>query len=124
MDAIRRLARGTSLLALLGGVSEPAVTLPSASALPYERVGSETGLRSEVVTALYQDRTGFIWLGSREGLTVYDGYVATGFEHDTSDPASLSDNPIRTVYQDRRGDLWVGTNTHRRPSPSSRSDVT
>src|SRR6185369_16500369 len=82
-----------------------------AAGLSFERVGSETGLRAEIVTTLLQDRSGFLWLGSREGLTLYDGYVATVFEHDTSDPTSLADNAVRTVFQDRRGDLWIGTNT-------------
>ncbi len=65
----------------------------------------------ETVTALYQDRAGFLWVGSREGLTLYDGYSFVKFDHDVSDPASLSANLIRTVFEDSRGHLWIGTNT-------------
>jgi hypothetical protein len=64
-----------------------------------------------VITALHQDRTGFIWIGSRDGLALYDGYSFTRFEHDPSDPFSISGNTIRTIYEDGRGDMWFGTNT-------------
>jgi signal transduction histidine kinase/ligand-binding sensor domain-containing protein len=64
-----------------------------------------------VITSIYQDRAGFIWIGSRDGLTLYDGYSFIVFEHDASDPASISDNTIRTVYEDSHGNLWLGTNT-------------
>jgi signal transduction histidine kinase/ligand-binding sensor domain-containing protein len=79
--------------------------------LHFERVGSESGPPQEVITSLCQDRTGFIWIGSRAGLTLYDGYTFRIFEHDPADPTSISDNTIRTIYEDRRGGLWFGTNT-------------
>jgi signal transduction histidine kinase/ligand-binding sensor domain-containing protein len=65
----------------------------------------------ETVTAIYQDKAGFLWLGSREGLALYDGYSFQFFEHDVADPTSISANLIRSVFEDSRGGLWVGTNT-------------
>ena len=53
----------------------------------------------------------FVWIGSRDGLTLYDGHSFVVFEHDASDPTSLSGNTIRTIYEDRAGNLWFGTNT-------------
>src|SRR5262245_57506814 len=76
----------------------------------FEPVRSESGAASDVITALLQDSSGFVWIGTREGLTLYDGYTFTTFLHDPSDPASISDNTIRTLFQDRRGRLWIGTN--------------
>ena len=77
----------------------------------FETVGTEAAGVPEAVTTLYQDRTGLLWIGSRQGLLMYDGHTFVTFEHDPSNPASISDNAIRTIYQDRRGDVWVGTNT-------------
>jgi ligand-binding sensor domain-containing protein/signal transduction histidine kinase len=79
--------------------------------LHFDRVGPNQGLDSENITALHQDRAGFLWVGTREGLLLYDGYTFTRFEHDASDPHSISDNSIRTIYEDRGGSLWIGTNT-------------
>jgi signal transduction histidine kinase/ligand-binding sensor domain-containing protein len=77
----------------------------------FERIGSESGPPFTVVTALLQDSVGFVWIGSRNGLMVYDGHGFTTFEHDPSDPSSLSDDAIRTIFEDRGGNLWVGTNS-------------
>jgi len=44
-------------------------------------------------------------------LFLYDGYSFVGFEHDASDPGSLSGNSIRVIYEDSLENLWVGTNT-------------
>ncbi len=79
--------------------------------LHFDRIGPSQGLDSENITALYQDRAGFVWVGTREGLLLYDGYTFTRFEHNASDPHSISDNSIRTIYEDRGGSLWIGTNT-------------
>ncbi len=87
-------------------------SLPVAGAgLHFERVGSESGPPAEVITAIHQDRAGFIWIGSRDGLVLYDGHAFRVFEHDAADPTSISDNTIRTIYEDRSGQLWLGTNT-------------
>ena len=74
-------------------------------------MGADASPLPAIVTTIYQDRSGLIWLGSREGLTLYDGYAFTLFEHDSSDPSSISDNAIRTLYEDRRGNLSASTNT-------------
>ncbi len=92
-----------------------ATTRATDRALPeaprFERIGTERGLPSDSVTALYQDRAGFVWIGSWAGLTFYDGYTFRFFDHDIADPASLAGNAIRTVYEDHEGNLWIGTNT-------------
>jgi hypothetical protein len=76
-----------------------------------ERLGEERGFPSGTITALYRDRAGFLWVGSREGLALWDGYSIRGFEHEVGNAASLPDNSIRVLYEDRAGRLWVGTNT-------------
>ncbi len=88
---------------------------PSSAALPdnliVERLGEERGFPSGTITALYRDRAGFLWVGSREGLAFWDGYSVRSFEHEVGNPDSLPDNSIRVLYEDRAGRFWVGTNT-------------
>ena len=95
------------LLALL----PPTVQAARWNQSPAERFPGGEEPAPETVTALYQDRAGFMWVGSREGLTLYDGYSFVKFDHDVSDPASISANLIRAVFEDSRGNLWIGTNT-------------
>ncbi len=82
-----------------------------ATGLHFERIGKAGGPPPEVITALHQDRNGYLWIGSRSGLLLFDGYSYTTFQHDPSDPGSITDNTIRTFYEDRDGSLWIGTNT-------------
>lgn len=92
------------ILAVLAAAPAPARELPRVE-------GTELGPPMESVTAIFEDRRGFLWIGSREGLALYDGYTAVVFEHVVSDPGSISDNNIRAVFEDSKGTIWVGTNT-------------
>src|SRR5215813_10354978 len=89
------------------------VTVPEARpASPViERIGREDGPMPDVVTALCLDHTGLLWIGSRDGLKLFDGELVREFDHDATDPASISDNSIRVIHEDREGRLWIGTNS-------------
>ncbi|MDX1389569.1 MAG: two-component regulator propeller domain-containing protein, partial [Acidobacteriota bacterium] len=89
----------------------PGVSVGGEVAMHFERVGAKGGPPPDVITTVYQDPTGFIWIGARDGLTRFDGHSFVVFEHDPADPTTISDNAIRTVYEDSRGNLWIGTNT-------------
>jgi ligand-binding sensor domain-containing protein len=61
------------------------------------------------IFALLQDRDGFLWIGTHDGLARYDGAEMRTFRHDPDDPSSLSSSSIRVLLQDSVGRLWVGT---------------
>ncbi len=96
--------------ALLLAVLLPAVAAPPDAPLVLEPFGRERGLSLDSITSLLRDRAGFLWIGTRDGLVLYDGHEATVFRHDITDPASIADNYVRCLYEDREGTLWVGTN--------------
>ncbi len=110
---VRNACRALSLAVALVGfrVAGGAPDVEPAPELHFERIGSPGGPPPEVITALFQDRSGFLWIGSRSGLILFDGYSYTTFQHDPSDPRSLTDSAIRTVYAEPDGTIWVGTNT-------------
>ena len=62
------------------------------------------------VRAIAQDRQGFIWLGSLQGLARWDGYRLRNYATRVSDPRSLPDNAIAALFVDRFGTLWIGMN--------------
>ncbi len=68
---------------------------------------SERGLPNSSVMAIAQDRSGFLWLGTAEGLVRFDGANFDIF-HSGNTPV-FQDNLVGNLYFDRRGVLWIGT---------------
>jgi hypothetical protein len=77
--------------------------------LRFERLTVEDGMASGKIYSIYQDRYGFMWFGTNQGLSKYDSYTFTNYRYDPDDPASLSDNTVFVVYEDTSGTLWAGT---------------
>ena len=64
---------------------------------------------SPYVFALHQDREGFLWVGSGEGLYRYDGYRFKKYTHIPGDTTSLTRSNIQVIYEDRAGTLWFAS---------------
>jgi ligand-binding sensor domain-containing protein/nitrate/nitrite-specific signal transduction histidine kinase len=75
----------------------------------FERITSEQELMQSTVYCIIQDTFGFMWFGTSNGLSKYDGYHFTLYRHDPEDDKSLSSNIVWEVFQDREGELWIGT---------------
>lgn len=67
------------------------------------------GLSQEVVNCIIQDRKGFMWFGTQDGLNRYDGYIFKIYKNDPNDKMAISDKYILCLYEDREGYLWIGT---------------
>lgn len=68
------------------------------------------GLSQGFITALYQDRQGFLWIGTLDGLNRYDGYSIRRFNRQPFTPFSLSNSAYITfIIEDREGLFWIGT---------------
>lgn len=74
-----------------------------------ERLSLEQGLSQSILEGIVQDRLGFLWFATEDGLNRYDGYRFQVLRHDPDDPDSLSYNDLKCVYEDREGILWIGT---------------
>lgn len=100
------------LAAPAAGAVEPAAPLQeSGRDLYFQRIGVAAGITPDVITTVYRDRLGLLWVGTREGLYRFDGRSTLRFVNNAEDPGSICDNSIRTVFEDRDGRLWVGSNT-------------
>jgi ligand-binding sensor domain-containing protein/serine phosphatase RsbU (regulator of sigma subunit) len=67
------------------------------------------GLSQSSVTCILQDRQGFMWFGTQDGLNRYDGYNIKIFKNNPGDSTSLTDNFIFSVYEDQSGTLYIET---------------
>jgi ligand-binding sensor domain-containing protein/signal transduction histidine kinase/DNA-binding response OmpR family regulator len=69
----------------------------------------EQGLSNNTVYSGIQDKNGFLWLGTKDGLNRFDGYSFKIFRHDATDPKTISNNMVHCLSVDKDGSLWIGT---------------
>ncbi len=67
------------------------------------------GLSQNLVSAVIQDHQGFIWIGTKDGLNLFDGHEFTHFRYDPFESGSLKGNYITCIYEDPSDRLWIGT---------------
>ncbi|NLD37757.1 MAG: response regulator [Desulfatiglans sp.] len=77
--------------------------------LKFTHIDMDEGLSLTTVTSILQDKKGFMWFGTYDGLNKYDGYDFTVYRHDPGDPFSLISNQIKSIYEDDEGNLWITT---------------
>jgi signal transduction histidine kinase/ligand-binding sensor domain-containing protein/CheY-like chemotaxis protein len=103
-----RIALGTLRLGVVGSLCA-VVTLAQYLPFRFGHIGTDQGLSNQLVTCVLRDQTGYLWVGTENGLNRYDGYRFEHFLSVPDDPASLRDSAISTLFEDRAGHLWVGT---------------
>ncbi|MGQ1786067.1 hybrid sensor histidine kinase/response regulator transcription factor [Saccharicrinis sp. GN24d3] len=79
-----------------------------ASSFQFKHYNYENGLLSNTVNTIIQDKDGFMWFGTPEGLCRFDGYGFKNFTHIPGDSHSLNDNFISSIAEDTiRNCIWV-----------------
>lgn len=76
----------------------------------FSNLSLSDGLSQITVTSIYQDKKGYMWFGTRNGLNRFDGYAFDIFTSNTDNLNSISDNHILCITENKDGDLWIGTN--------------
>ncbi len=113
------LLRGSTLRRLLLPIVTLAMTLAAAPAralapgvedVRFARLSNAQGLEQPSVRAILQDRTGFVWIGTRDGLFRYDGRNLRVFRRVANSDHDLPDDSVNALAEDRQsGLIYVGT---------------
>lgn len=69
----------------------------------------ENGLSNNATICSLQDKKGFLWFGTKDGLDRFDGYSFKIFRNSPDDSGSIGSNFIHCLYEDPNGILWAGT---------------
>jgi PAS domain S-box-containing protein len=75
----------------------------------FSNISVDDGLSQSWVHCVLQDKYGFIWIGTDDGLNRYDGYEIVSYKHNTRDKNSIINNGILDMLEDSRGNLWIAT---------------
>ncbi|WP_291033462.1 two-component regulator propeller domain-containing protein [Dyadobacter sp. 50-39] len=80
-----------------------------ASAQSAKLFNVENGLSSSMVTAVHQDRRGFIWVATEDGLNRFDGIKFTVYRQDKASGGGVSSNFIQVLFEDHHGRMYTGS---------------
>lgn len=74
----------------------------------FEQISTENGLSQNSIACILQDKYGFFWFGTLDGLNKYNGYKISVFRNSPRDSATINDNNIVSLFEDKAGNLWIG----------------
>jgi signal transduction histidine kinase/ligand-binding sensor domain-containing protein/DNA-binding response OmpR family regulator len=74
----------------------------------FKNIDNKQGLSQNGITAIFQDRNGYMWFGTHYGLNRYDGINIKSF-YASNSFNDLSDNTINSITQDLAGNIWIAT---------------
>ncbi|MBN1274421.1 MAG: PAS domain S-box protein [Candidatus Aminicenantes bacterium] len=77
--------------------------------LSFSHLSLESGLSQASVFVIIQDRYGFIWAATEDGLNRYNGYEFDTFYAGPNNPQGLSDGYLLCLCEDHLGVIWMGT---------------
>ena len=82
---------------------------PISKPLAFNALTINDGLSQGMVVRMFQDRYGFMWFATLDGLNRYDGYKFTVYRHDPQNKTSITKSFVQCFFEDSQGRLWIGT---------------
>jgi len=84
-------------------------SLAARNEMSFDYYSQENGLPNNQVQCIFQDQKGWMWVGTSQGLSRFDGYQFVNFLPSPEDSLSLDGTLVRVIFEDKKGNLWVGT---------------
>jgi ligand-binding sensor domain-containing protein len=86
-----------------------AVAASAQTDMRFDHLTMDDGLSESIVLSIVQDRDGYLWFGTADGLNRFDGTAIKTFHANPSDTTTLSNNYVQRLFVDRSGKLWAGS---------------
>jgi ligand-binding sensor domain-containing protein/class 3 adenylate cyclase/predicted metal-dependent HD superfamily phosphohydrolase len=80
-----------------------------ATTIKFQSLTTSDGLSQSSVKTILQDRNGFMWFGTQNGLNKYDGYQFNNYINNLSDSNSIGGNNINQIVQFNSSLIWIAT---------------
>lgn len=112
MRGIKRKVIGLIMLIIIVISTLPLKVLASSKdEFNFKRITTADGLSQTTVEYMHQDKQGYIWIGTDDGLNKYDGREFEVYRYREDMEKSISANFVPAIAEDIKGDLWVGTSS-------------
>ena len=73
------------------------------------RLSNNDGLSNSSITTIFQDSNGLIWVGTWDGLNVYNGAEFENYRSNRQDSSSITNPVIRQIFEENKNILWITT---------------
>ncbi len=90
-------------------VFSPLSMLRAQQSYRFEHINQNNGLSQGTINAIYQDKEGLMWFGTKDGLNRWDGKKMLVYRHDFRNNQSLFNNHILTIVEDNQDRMWLGS---------------
>ena len=97
------------LLVVAAAAMAPRDAVALVRPIRFERLSLDEGLSQAAVMDVLQDRRGYVWMATEDGLNRYDGSAFKVYRHDATDAATLPDGFVWDVEEDGAGSVWMAT---------------
>ena len=74
----------------------------------FKHLNVQNGLVQNIVYHFLQDSRGYIWLGTRNGITLFDGIRTINFQHEEANKKTIAGNFITRILEDSNHVVWIG----------------
>ena len=73
----------------------------------FEKYSIKNGLSQSATLCIYQDKLGYIWVGTQQGIDRFDGYTFKQYSHDVKNEFSRSTGWVLDIQEDEKGNIWT-----------------
>lgn len=74
----------------------------------FRKLTTTDGLSDDIIRSMAQDKYGYLWIGTANGLTIYNGHDCRVIGADEIAPSGLRTTTVTTLCKDKEGTMWVG----------------
>lgn len=92
---------------VLYGLILHSASIYSQPAVSFRHLTVDDGLTQNTINVFFQDKKGYLWMGTQNGLNIYDGYGFRVFSHKDQD--SLSHDWVWDIFEDKDNFIWIAT---------------
>ena len=79
----------------------------SVSDFIFEKYSIQNGLSQSRVISIYQDKLGYIWVGTQAGVDRFDGYAFKQYSYDIKNEFSRAPGWVTDIKEDEKGNIWT-----------------